>query len=282
MGDRMATGTDTLNYPEQPPSRRHKRGKRSCRIAPHTCHPPRFRPPISGHDCRLEPDRPKASRNHTGPRCQAERSKMGSSRAAAGRWHVRRNAEQDRRRDSHRRAGPVCAPPASWANSQPTREAERLAVPKPQPVQARSAPLKQSRRPLRPSDRALPYRGTVPGSGGKPFLDAVGEMAAAAIPRRTPPLLGGRDLQRQSSAAHSEGRHPPPDHLGRLLHGHGATLERDVLRRQRVADQVPLWSQRRPDRPAAAVDAADRARAWEPGAFGRFMGRPRRRSPSCM
>lgn len=174
----------------------------------------------------------------------------------------------------------VCAPsPASWANSQPTREAERLAVPKPQPVQARSAPLKQSRTTLASFQTApFPYRGTVPGSGGKPFLDAVGDDG-----RRGHTTPYGRLYWEDET--YSDNRvllHIPkgfdirrPTIMVVFFHGHGATLERDVLRRQRVADQVSRSGANAVlIAPQLAVDAADSSagRFWEPGAFGRFMG----------
>src|SRR6185436_18306270 len=60
-----------------------------------------------------------------------------------------------------------------------------------------------------------------------------------------------------------------------FFHGHGATLERDVLRRQRVADQISRSGANAVlIAPQFAVDAADSSagRFWEPGAFGRFMG----------
>ena len=60
-----------------------------------------------------------------------------------------------------------------------------------------------------------------------------------------------------------------------FFHGHGATLERDVLHRQRVADQISRSGANAVlVAPQFAVDASDSSagRFWEPGAFGRFLG----------
>jgi hypothetical protein len=60
-----------------------------------------------------------------------------------------------------------------------------------------------------------------------------------------------------------------------FFHGHGATLERDVLRRQRVAEQISRSGANAVlIAPQFAVNASDSSagRFWEPGAFGRFLG----------
>lgn len=164
------------------------------------------------------------------------------------------------------------------AKAAPARDAERLAVPKPQPVQSRSAPLKQAKTALVPFQTApFPYRGLVPGSG-KPFLDAVGEDG-----RRGHATPYGRLYWEDET--YSDNRvllHIPkgfdirrPTIMMVFFHGHGATLERDVLRRQRVADQISRSGANAVlIAPQLAVDAADSSagRFWEPGAFGRFMG----------
>ncbi len=59
------------------------------------------------------------------------------------------------------------------------------------------------------------------------------------------------------------------------FHGHGATLRRDVLRRQRVPAQITASGVNAVlVAPQLAVDAADSSagKFWEPGAFGRFVG----------
>lgn len=168
-------------------------------------------------------------------------------------------------------------PPLS-AKAAPARDAERLAVPKPQPVQSRSAPLKQAKTALVPFQTApFPYRGLVPGSD-KPFLDAIGEDG-----RRGHTTPYGRLYWEDET--YSDNRvllHIPkgfdirrPTIMMVFFHGHGAMLERDVLRRQRVADQISRSGANAVlIAPQLAVDAADSSagRFWEPGAFGRFMG----------
>lgn len=168
------------------------------------------------------------------------------------------------------------APGAVSAKTSPPREA---AVPKPQPVQSRSAPLKQSKTALVPFQTApFPYRGVLPGSG-KPFLDIVDETTG----RRGHTTPYGRHYWEDET--YSDNRvllHIPkgfdarrPAILLVFFHGHGATLERDVLRRQRVADQISRSGANAVlIAPQFAVDAADSSagRFWEPGAFGRFMG----------
>jgi hypothetical protein len=176
-------------------------------------------------------------------------------------------------------AGLLAAPLApSWAKAPSTRDAERLAVPKPQPVQSRSAPLKQARTSLIAFQTApFPYRGVVPGSG-KPFLDTVGDDGRQG---HTTPY--GRLYWEDET--YSDSRvllHIPkgfdvrrPSVMIVFFHGHGATLERDVLRRQQVADQVSRSGANAVlIAPQFAVNAADSSagRFWEPGAFGRFMG----------
>ena len=173
---------------------------------------------------------------------------------------------------------PAASLPPLSAKAAPARDAERLAVPKPQPVQSRSAPLKQAKTALVPFQTApFPYRGLVPGSD-KPFLDAIGEDG-----RRGHTTPYGRLYWEDET--YSDNRvllHIPkgfdirrPTIMMVFFHGHGAMLERDVLRRQRVADQISRSGANAVlIAPQLAVDAADSSagRFWEPGAFGRFMG----------
>lgn len=150
-------------------------------------------------------------------------------------------------------------------------------VPKPIEVQTRARPLAQARTALVPFQTApFPYRGTLPGSA-TPFLD-VNENG-----RRGHTTPFGRLYWEDET--YSDSRvllHLPtgfdirrPSVLIVFFHGHGATLERDVLRRQRVAEQVTRSGANAVlIAPQLAVDAADSSagRFWEPGAFGRFMG----------
>ncbi|MCC7251892.1 alpha/beta hydrolase [Hyphomicrobium sp.] len=175
-------------------------------------------------------------------------------------------------------AGFALAPAApSWAKTPAARDTQRAAVPKPQQVQSRAGPLKKAKTTLVAFQTApFPYRGTVPGSA-KPFLD-VNEDG-----RRGHTTPYGRLYWEDET--YSDSRvllHLPkgfdvrrPSVMIVFFHGHGATLERDVLRRQRVADQVTRSGANAVlIAPQFAVNAADSSagRFWEPGAFGRFMG----------
>lgn len=166
----------------------------------------------------------------------------------------------------------------SWAGTPAARGMQpQPPIPKPQQVQSRSAPLKQAKTTLVPFQTApFPYRGTVPGSG-KPFLDVDDNG------RRGHATPYGRLYWEDET--YSDNRvllHIPkgfdarrPSLMIVFFHGHGATLERDVLRRQRVAEQVSRSGANAVlIAPQLAVDAADSSagRFWEPGAFGRFMG----------
>jgi hypothetical protein len=150
-------------------------------------------------------------------------------------------------------------------------------VPQPHQVQSRSAPLAKSRTALLPFQTApFPYRGTIPGTG-KPFLDV---NADGRLGHTTP--YGRLYWQDETYADNRVLLHIPkgfdvrrPSLMIVFFHGHGATLERDVLRRQQVADQVTRSGANAVlIAPQFAVDASDSSagRFWEPGAFGRFMG----------
>lgn len=170
------------------------------------------------------------------------------------------------------------AGPAEARAKAPDGDVERpAAVPQPQQVQSRSAPLKQAKTALVPFQTSpFPYRGAVPGSG-QPFLDVTENGRHG----HTTPY--GRLYWEDET--YSDNRvllHIPkgfdvrrPSIMIVFFHGHGATLERDVLRRQRVADQISRSGANAVlIAPQFAIDAADSSagRFWEPGAFGRFMG----------
>lgn len=166
-------------------------------------------------------------------------------------------------------ATPLCA------KARPGSEQET--VPQPHQVISRSAPLKQAKTALVPFQTApFPYRGNIPGSD-TPFLD-INENGRLA---HTTPY--GRRYW--ADETYSDSRvllHIPkgfdirrPSVMIVFFHGHGATLERDVLRRQQVADQITRSGANAVlIAPQFAVNAADSSagRFWEPGAFGRFMG----------
>lgn len=170
---------------------------------------------------------------------------------------------------------PAAAP--AWAKARITNENKAPSVPQPQMVQSRAGPVKQTKTALIPFQTApFPYRGTLPGSG-KPFLN-VNENG-----RRGHSTPYGRLYWEDET--YSDNRvllHIPkgfdvrrPAVMIVFFHGHGAMLERDVLNRQQVADQITRSGANAVlIAPQFAVDAADSSagRFWEPGAFGRFMG----------
>jgi hypothetical protein len=175
---------------------------------------------------------------------------------------------------------PASAAPTKGAavKPNPARVAKPEAVPKPHAVQSRTKPLAEAKTALMPFQTApFPYRGAVPGSV-TPFIDVVSEEG-----RRGHTTPYGRLYWEDET--YSDDRvllHIPkgfdirrPSVIVVFFHGHGATLERDVLRRQRVADQISRSGANAVlIAPQFAVDAADSSagRFWEPGAFGRFMG----------
>lgn len=158
--------------------------------------------------------------------------------------------------------------------AKPTKAA---GVPQPHQVQSRSKPLKEAKTLLSRFQTApFPYRGAVPGSG-KPFLDVDEEGRRG---HTTP--FGRRYWEDETYSDNRVLLHIPkgfdirrPSVMIVFFHGHGATLERDVLRRQRVAEQISRSGANAVlIAPQFAVDAAcsSAGRFWEPGAFGRFMG----------
>jgi hypothetical protein len=158
-----------------------------------------------------------------------------------------------------------------------TRAGAKVAVPQPHQVQSRSAPLKQSRTSLVALETApFPLRGAASRSG-KPFFETDQNG------RRYHVTPYGRHYWEDET--YSDNRvllHIPkgfdvrrPSIMIVFFHGHGATLERDVLRRQKVADQITRSGANAVlIAPQFAVDAKDSSagRFAEPGAFGRFMG----------
>lgn len=166
----------------------------------------------------------------------------------------------------------------SWAaKARPAPGVAEKLVPAPHQVQSRAGPLKKARTALIGFETApFPYRGTVPRTG-KPFLEVDEEGRRS---HTTP--YGRRYWEDETYSDNRVLLHIPkgfdvrrPSLMIVFFHGHGATLERDVLRRQRVADQISRSGANAVlIAPQFAVDAADSSagRFWEPGAFGRFMG----------
>lgn len=150
-------------------------------------------------------------------------------------------------------------------------------IPRPHQVQSRAKPLAQARTALVPFETApFPYRGPVPGSD-KPFLDV---EENGRLGHTTP--FGRLYWEDETYSDRRVLLHIPkgydvrrPSVIVVFFHGHGATLERDVLRRQRLAEQVGRSGANAVlVAPQLAVDAVDSSAGhfWQPGAFGRFMG----------
>ncbi len=174
---------------------------------------------------------------------------------------------------------PAPPPPAAKAAPPPpTVKASTAhpAVPSPKPV-IRTRPLTKAKTALQPFDTApFPYRGLVPGTG-RPFHNVEEDKRLGhrmrsghvyweddvyADPRVLLHLPKGFDARK-------------PGVMVVFFHGHGATLERDVLARQQVAAQISSSGANAVlVAPQLAVDAADSSpgKLWEPGGFGRFVG----------
>ena len=171
----------------------------------------------------------------------------------------------------------VTAIPAPLQVPTPVRVRPTKHVPAPKPVQAKSRPLKQDATALIPFETApFPYNGTVAASD-KPFWN-VDEDG-----RRGHKTSYGRLYWEDET--YSDNRvllHIPkgfdirkPAVMIVFFHGHGATLRRDVLQRQRVPDQITASGANAVlVAPQFASDASDSScgKFWEPGAFGRFIG----------
>jgi hypothetical protein len=158
-----------------------------------------------------------------------------------------------------------------------SKTGKRPVAPSKTEVKSRSGPTKAAKTSLVPFDTApFPYHGTMPDSAA-PFLN-VDE--------------GGRKGHRTGSGrvywedqTYNDNRvllHIPkgfdirrPALMMVFFHGHGATLQRDVLARQKVPDQISASNANVVlVAPQLAVDAADSSagKFWQPGVFGRFIG----------
>jgi hypothetical protein len=143
-------------------------------------------------------------------------------------------------------------------------------------VQSRAKPTRQDKTALVAFDNApFPYEGTVPRSGA-PFLDV---DDGGRLGHRTPD--GNVHWVDETYADRRVLLHIPrgfdlrrPGLMVLFFHGHGATLERDVIKRQRVAEQVSLAGVNAVlVAPQLAVDAADSSagKLWEPGGCRRLL-----------
>jgi hypothetical protein len=170
---------------------------------------------------------------------------------------------------------------SSTASTKPTSNRASAAVtpsevPQPHLVQSRAKPTRQDKTELVEFDASpFPYEGTVPRSGA-PFLDVDRQGRRG---HRTPD--GTIHWLDETYADRRVLLHIPrgfdlrrPGLMVLFFHGHRATLERDVLKRQRVAEQVSLAGVNAVlVAPQLAFDAADSSagKLWEPGGCGRLL-----------
>jgi hypothetical protein len=168
---------------------------------------------------------------------------------------------------------PAPAPEAVEAGFIPVKMVKKAATIKAEPP---LAPLRHTRTKLVEFENGpFPYHGTVP-STGRPFLD-VNEDG-----RRGHRTFSGTVYWEDKTYGDSQTLlHIPrgfdirrPSLMVVFLHGHGATLQRDVISRQRVPEQVSesgvnaiLVA------PQLASDAADSSagKLWEHGGFRRYL-----------
>lgn len=172
---------------------------------------------------------------------------------------AKKRTQREKERDKPAREGSVTTSSTSQATTRPP--------PPPQPVPAYSlVPFKSA---------PFPYDGTVP-PDDKPFFDLASDGQRGRTSRS-----GTVYWER---ATYSDRRvliHVPkgfniarPAVIVLFLHGHGATLARDVAKRQAVPRQVELSGLNAIlVAPQLAYDAADSSpgKLWEPGALKSFL-----------
>lgn len=155
--------------------------------------------------------------------------------------------------------------------------AQVIQPPAPQQVYARSRPVAKDLTAIVPFWTApFPYHGTVAGTD-KPFLNVDQD---GRLGHRTP--FGRLYWEDETYSDNRVLLHIPkgfdpkkPSVMIVFFHGHGATLTRDVLRRQRVPAQITASGVNAVlVAPQFAFNAADSSagKFSEPGAFGRFIG----------
>jgi hypothetical protein len=173
-------------------------------------------------------------------------------------------------------AGLLLGSADAGADARTSWTAATLTVPTPQRVYARTAPLRSNRTAILPFATApFPYDGPIANTD-KPFLN-VEENG-----RRGHKTPFGRLYW--ADETYSDNRvllHIPkgfdvkkPSVMIVFFHGHGATLRRDVLRRQRLPAQISASGVNAVlVAPQLAFNAADSSagKFWEPGAFASFV-----------
>jgi hypothetical protein len=177
----------------------------------------------------------------------------------------------------------VCAlaPPAgpALARSAPatTGAIHPTVPPIPQQVYARSKPVKNDKTAIIPFETApFPYSGTIANSD-QPFLNV---SENGRLGHRT--FFGHTYWEDETYSDDRVLLHIPkgfdirrPAVMIVFFHGHGATLTRDVLRRQRLPAQISASGVNAVlVAPQFASDASDSSagKFWQPGAFAKFIG----------
>ena len=157
-----------------------------------------------------------------------------------------------------------------------TASTQTKGVPVPHEVTSRMLPLKSPRTELVEFDLApFPYEGRSP--SGRPFLDVTDEDGRRG--HRTSRGVLWEDVSfsdRRALVFIPKGFDARrPGLIVVFLHGHRATLERDVRDRQKVADQIAEANANAVlVAPQFAVNASDSSagRFWESYGFARFLG----------
>jgi hypothetical protein len=149
----------------------------------------------------------------------------------------------------------------------------RLAKPGERPIR----PLKASRLALKPFESApFPYDGLNP-STGKPFLDVDLNGRRGRHSPRTNAVHWADETYADNRVLlylPKGFRAAAPAVMVVFLHGNGATLERDVIERQKVVRQLALTGLNSVlVAPQLAADAFDSSagKLWQPGAFRRLL-----------
>jgi hypothetical protein len=149
--------------------------------------------------------------------------------------------------------------------------------PIPQQVYARVQPVKNDKTAIIPFDSApFPYSGTIANSD-QPFLNV---LENGRLGHRT--FFGHTYWEDETYSDDRVLLHIPkgfdirrPSVMIVYFHGHGATLGRDVLRRQRLPAQISASGMNAVlVAPQFASDASDSSagKFWQPGAFAKFIG----------
>jgi hypothetical protein len=156
-------------------------------------------------------------------------------------------------------------------------EAEAVPVPVPHEVRSRMLPLRSARSQLVEFDFAAPFPYTGRAPSGRPFLDVTDEEGRRGHSTSRGVLWEDVSFSdRRALVFIPKGFDARrPGLIVVFLHGHRATIERDVRHRQRVADQIAEANVNAVlVAPQFAVNASDSSagRFWESYGFASFLG----------